>query len=94
MAKGRKVFDMDATQLRKFEKGDQITTGNPFPGLAMDEEIVWTATNAIEGTRDCAKLGPRKFKVVEFDLTYLGILMGKIRATELDKNKIEWRAIT
>jgi hypothetical protein len=94
MAKGRKVFDMDATALRKFEKGDQITTGNPFPGLDDEEEIVWTATNAINGTRTCAKLGNREFRVVDFDLTYLGVLMGKIRATELDKNKIEWRAIT
>jgi len=97
MAKGRKVFDMDATALRKFEKGDQITTGNPFPGLDENEEIVWTATNAITGIRlegDTGKGVRTEFAVVDFDLTYLGVLMGRIRATELNKNKVEWKAIT
>ena len=95
--KGRKVFDMDATALRKFEKGDQITTGNPFPGLDADEEIVWTATNVIVGIRQVGDVGKgvrTEFPVVDFDLTYLGVLMGKIRATGLEKNQVEWRAIT
>ena len=97
MAKGRKIFDMDITELRKFEKGDQITTGNPFPGLDDNEEIVWTATNAINGIRQVGDVGKgvrTEFRVVDFDLRYLGILMGRIRATELTKNKIEWKAIT
>ena len=66
------------------------------PGLEVDEEIVWTATNAIKGVRlvgDTGKGVRTEFPVVDFDLTYLGVLMGRIRATGLDKNQIEWKAI-
>ncbi len=87
---------MKAAELKKFKKGDQITIGNPFPGLEVDEEIVWTATNAIKGVRlvgDTGKGVRTEFPVVDFDLTYLGVLMGRIRATGLDKNQIEWKAI-
>lgn len=97
MARGRNIFDMDAKALNKFEKGDQITTGNPFPGLDADEEIVWTATNVINAIRQVGDVGKgvrTEFRVVEFDLTYLGVLMGRIRASELAKNQVEWGAIT
>jgi hypothetical protein len=83
---------MDAAQLKEFKTGQEIMAGLLFPGMD-EEEIIWTATSVLPNAKRKTKKGTEKFMYVRFDLTYLGILVGEIEASERPDGSITWRSL-
>ena len=85
---------MDVSTLKAFMPGtakQRVTEGNLFPGLG-DEEVNWTTRSVVDGIR---QKGNRKktFRVVEFDLDWLGVSIGALRASESADGAVLWETI-
>lgn len=83
---------MDVTLLKVLQPGEQIDLGRLLPGVD-DTDVRWTVTNAINGERIAEDKSKTKFRVVEFDLDYEGISLGRVRGYENDKQGISWEAV-